>query len=219
MQVQCTSCQKQINIPDEKVPKDQAFTLTCPQCQNKVRVDQHLKPREPEPPPEEDIVDTFTFVASEDFEEDEILEIYEEGDKVALLLDHTNEEFWITTLSDLEYKLQSAKSPEHAVHKLKFTQFDLVILHEEFGQIPFRENPVYHYLIDLPMSQRRGIFLALVGKEFRSGNNMEAFALSVNLVINEKDFEKAAILLKKTINDNDMFYRVFRESLKTHGKV
>jgi len=218
MQVNCTGCDKQLNIPDEKVPKDQAFTITCPHCKAKVRVDQHLKTEEPEPP-QEDVIDTFTFVASDDFEDDEVLEIYEEGDKVALVLDHENEDFWIETLSGLDYKLQSAKSPEHAVHKLKFTQFDLVILHEEFGTIPFKENPIYQYIINLPMSQRRTMFVALAGDQFRSTNNMEAYALSVNVVINKKDFEKSQVILKKTINDNQNFYRVYRDSLKAHGKV
>ena len=105
------------------------------------------------------------------------------------------------------------------VHKLKFIQFDLVILHEDYQSVPFLESPVYHYIIQLPMSQRRHFFLALVGEEFKSTNNMEAFSLSVNVVINERDLDKSKIILKKTIADNNYFYKIFKESLKANGKV
>jgi len=222
MQVTCNACDKSINVPDEKVPKDQAFTLTCPSCKNKIRVDQHLKPSEPEPPPEpeSDEINTFAFVSSEGFEEDdEVLEIYDENDKVALVLDHAHEDTWIETLSNLGYKLQSAKSPEHAVHKIKFTEFDLIVLHDEFGDVPLEENAAYRYLTEMPMAQRRKIFFILSGKNYKSTSNMEAYAFSVNVTINDKDFEKIPIILKKTINDNDNFYKIFKETLKALGKV
>lgn len=154
-----------------------------------------------------------------DDDEDEVLEIYDEDDKVALVLDHQHEDTWINTLSDLGYKLQSAKSPEHAVHKMKFTEFDLVALNDEYGTDDLNENAAYQYLITLPMSQRRKIFVVLAGKKLKSANNMEAYAYSVNAVINTNDFEKLNILLKKSINDNDMFYKIFKETLKAQGKV
>lgn len=38
MLVVCDACQKQINLPDEKVPP-RAFAFTCPNCKNKIKVD------------------------------------------------------------------------------------------------------------------------------------------------------------------------------------
>lgn len=214
MKVNCNSCQFEINIPDEKVPAGQAFNLTCPGCKEKNRIDQHLKEEEPE-----ETIDAFSFATSDDFEEDEVLEIYDEEDQVALVLDQDNGDFWVNTLNDMGFKLQTANSEDHAIHKIKFTEFDMIILHENYQSTPFRDSAVYHYLINLPMTQRRRIFLVLVGKEFKSLNNMEAFSLSANVLINEKDFEKARVILKKAMTDNDNFYKVFRESLNAHGKV
>ena len=216
MQINCSACSKEISIPDDKVPAGQAFNLTCPQCKDKIRVDQHLKKEEPE---ESDTIDAFNFVTSDDFDEDEVLEVYDEDDKVALVLDQENGDFWVNTLTDMGYKIQTANSEDHAIHKIKFTGFDLVILHENYQSTPFRENAVYKYLLNLPMSQRRWIFFVLVGAAFKSLNNMEAFSLSVNVVINEKDFDKAKVILRKSMTDNDHFYKVFREALAAHGKV
>ncbi|MFQ5481421.1 MAG: zinc-ribbon domain-containing protein [Nitrospinaceae bacterium] len=233
MDISCTSCHKTIKIPDQKVPKDQAFSLTCPSCKNKFRVDQHLQPPEPESPPQtaddtaqtgpeeegESEVDTYLLVTQEEFDDDDVLEIYDEGDRIALILDYENEEFWIETLAQMDYKLQTAKSPEHGVHKLKFTEFDLFILHESFSQTDLKESPVYKYLLEMPMSQRRKVFVVLVGKNFKSTSSMEAYALSVNVVINEKDFDKVQGILKRTMTEHDNFYKVFKDSLKAYGKV
>lgn len=50
MRIDCDSCGKAMQVPDEKVP-DRAFTLTCPGCQNKITVDPAAKPASEEPAP------------------------------------------------------------------------------------------------------------------------------------------------------------------------
>ncbi len=214
MKVNCSACQHEVNIPDDKVPAGQVFNLTCPNCKEKMRVDQHLKQEEPE-----ETIDAFNFATSDDFNDDEVLEIYDEDDKVALVLDQDNGDFWVDTLNEMGFKIQTATSEDHAIHKIKFTEFDLVILHENFQSTPFRDSSVYKYLTSIPMMIRRHIFFVLVGAEFKSMNNMEAFSLSANVLVNEKDFEKAKVILKKSMTDNEHFYKVFRESLAAHGKV
>ena len=51
-------------------------------------------------------------------------------------------------------------------------------------------------MIEMPMVTRRNIFFALVGTNFKSLNNMQAYQKSANVVINEKDFEKLEDILK-----------------------
>jgi len=218
MQVSCTQCQRDINIPDAKVPEGQAFNLTCPGCKSKFRVDQHLKgeaamapepsPAQPaETPPsapvEEKIMppekieaselDTAGLLVDDEEDDEEELEIYDDDDLVALILDDANRKVWIEAFEEKGYKFQFAHSPEHAIHKMKFYNFSVVVLEETFGGVSMGSSPIYKHIIELPMVDRRNIFVVLVGEKFRTTNNMEAFTYSVNLVFNPKDFGKLAL--------------------------
>jgi len=220
MQVTCNACQRSMNIPDEKLPKDQAFSITCPSCKNKIKVDQHLKtPDPPTPPQQEEALDTAGMVVDqEEFEDDELV-IYDENDQLALILDETNQSAWTQALESRDYKIQYAKSPEHAVHKMKFTHFHFIALHENYGNKDLDNNTVYKTLIELPMVTRRNIFVALIGKNFKTLKNMQAFQKSVNVVINEKDINKLEDVLKKSISEIEIFYKVFKETLQSMGKA
>lgn len=242
MQVSCTECQRGINIPDEKVPKGQVFNLTCPGCKTKFRVDQHLKgggkePAAPAPkaqapaptpaanvtPPPDKIdisnISTSGLIVAEEGEEDEELEIYDDEDQVALILDDTNRKVWIEDLEARGYKFQFAHSPEHAMYKMKFYSFDLLVLHETFGGVTLGSSPIYKHIIELDMVLRRKMFVVLVGEKFRTTNNMEAFTYSVNLVLNEKDLNKVGVILKKAIIEHNIFYKVFNDTALAVGKI
>ncbi|MBC8288001.1 MAG: hypothetical protein H8E42_11065 [Nitrospinae bacterium] len=212
-----------MNIPDEKLPKDQAFSITCPGCKNKIKVDQHLKTQGSPAVPvseTEEVVDAASMVVEhEEFEDDDELVIYEEGDQLALVLDEKNQSAWTQALESRDFKIQYAKSPEHAVHKMRFTHFHFIALHENYGNKGLDNNPVYQVLIELPMVTRRNIFLALLGANFKTLNNMQAFQKSANVVINEKDMDKLADVLKKAVSENEIFYKVFKETLHSMGKA
>lgn len=222
MQVLCNACQRSMNIPDDKLPKDQAFSITCPGCKNKIKVDQHLKTQESSTPPStesEVALDTPSMVVEhEEFEDDELV-IYEEGDQLALVLDEKNQSVWTEALESRGYKIQYAKSPEHAVHKMRFTHFHFIALHENYKNKDLNNNPVYKTLIEMPMVTRRNIFLALLGTNFKTLNNMQAFQKSANVVINEKDLDKLGDILKKSVTENEIFYKVFKETLHSMGKA
>ena len=219
MQVTCNACQRSMNIPDEKLPKDQAFSIACPGCKNKIKIDQHLKTKDT-PPKQEEALDTAGMVVNqEEFEDDEELVIYDEDDQLALILDEKNQSAWTKVLESRGYKIQYAKSLEHAVHKMKFTHFHFIALHENYGNQDLDNNPVYKTLIEMPMVIRRNIFVALMGKNFKTLKNMQAFQKSVNVVINEKDINKLEDVLKKSISEIEIFYKVFKETLQSMGKA
>jgi hypothetical protein len=224
MQVTCNACHHSMNIPDEKLRKDHTFSITCPECKTKFKVDQHLKQKEsaPVPPPpkeKEQTVDTTCMVVnSEEFEDDEDLVIYDENDQIALVLDDINKDVWTKALEENKFKIQYARSPEYAEHKMKFTHFHFVALNENFGNVALDESPIYQKVIEMPMATRRNIFFALVGANFKSLNNMQAYQKSANVVINEKDLGKLGDILKKSISENEIFYKVYKETLNAMGK-
>jgi len=245
MHIKCAGCERSINIPDEKIPQAKAFMVTCPACNTKVRVDKNLTSANSVDSQEESAVweDDNDEMSSpgqvmdtdyRDDDEDDDLIVYDEADRLALVLDDQNKNIWTKTLMEYHptwgslnvhlaqeegYKVQYAKSSGHAVHKLKFTNFHLVALHENYGNVPFTKNPVYKIILEMPMSQRRNIFFALTGSRFKSMNNMQAFAYSVNLVVNERDLEKLPQILKKSIKENEVFYKIYKDTLSAAGQI
>ena len=121
-------------------------------------------------------------------------------------------------LEGLKYSIEFASSAEDAFEKLKFNQYGIIVLNERFGGSTPENNAVYKFLQFMPMSARRRIFLALIGRDFKTGDNMTAFAKSASITVNGKDIPNLKAILKKSIADNDRFYKVFRESLLKMGK-
>ncbi|MGO9013790.1 MAG: hypothetical protein ACLQF0_02305 [Dissulfurispiraceae bacterium] len=147
-------------------------------------------------------------------------EEYEEELRSALVCED-NAEFKSAinaALEGLKYGIEFAQSAEDAFEKLKFNQYGVIVLNERFGGSSPENNAVYKFLQFMPMSARRRIFLALIGKDFKTGDNMTAFAKSSNITVNEKDIRNFKATMKKSIADNDQFYKVFRESLVKIGK-
>ena len=71
----------------------------------------------------------------------------------------------------------------------------------------------------LSMSVRRRIFFALIGDAFKTMDNMTAYAMSVNMVINREDMDKLTSILRRGISENDQFYKVYMDLLVEVGKA
>src|SRR5437870_5898197 len=72
--------------------------------------------------------------------------------------------------------------------------------------------------LTMPISVRRHVFVVLLGREFKTFDNMIAFARSVNVVVNLNDLPHLPAIVRKGLEDNNEFYRVFREMLTEVGK-
>ncbi|MBW2639762.1 MAG: zinc-ribbon domain-containing protein [Deltaproteobacteria bacterium] len=205
MNVVCEKCQSKFQIPSQKVPKGQAFSVICPKCSNKVTVDPRadisLSAKEkaapsakPKPVRNKTIieeVDSSAYDASE-----KPFDFVEQGVETALLCE-----------------------PDPALKQMRFHVFDMVVLNESFGTRDPDMNSVLKYLDRLNMSIRRNIFLALITTRFRTMDNMTAFNKSVNLIINLKNINEIEKILRRGLADNKAFYRVFKESLIKTGRI
>jgi DNA-directed RNA polymerase subunit RPC12/RpoP len=215
MDVTCKSCGATLKIPDEKLPTDQVVSITCPRCKGKIRIDR----REPD----NNLVSKKEAVEEAGFEyEEDIspLDIFEEGTRLALVLDgddgHIKE--INSSLEQLSYKSILPTSIREAMGKLRLYHFDLIILSDGFDGQDLEGSPITHYLNHLSMSLRRKTFLVLLSDKFKTMDNMMAFGKSANLVVNPDDLSKLPLILKKAISDNERFYKVFMDILKETGK-
>jgi len=225
MEVTCEHCQAKLNIPDEKIPKDQAIIISCPRCKSKISLstqksaDKMPSPAESESrPAREPEKKSYGYG---DYSDDEKLGFYEEGTILALIMadnrDHS--EKIKSTVEELGYRYVLSPNTRDAIGKMRFHNFDLIILTDGFDGQPLEHSPILNYLNHISMSVRRRIFVALLGEKFKTMDNMMAFAMSVNVIISTKDMDKLSAIMKKAISDNEGFYKVFIDTLKEMGKA
>ncbi|MFW6080691.1 MAG: zinc-ribbon domain-containing protein [Desulfosalsimonas sp.] len=230
MEINCKSCGKKINIPDEKIPEGKSFSVRCPSCRQKVSVDPKAGSRESrpadsgwseQPEGEQNSQDPFA-VSGEDYDASEKpFDFLEEEGHTAMLLEqdpgiaaHVKE-----VLEVMDYHVTTPESIREALRKMKYHQFDLIVLNETFDSSSPDANGVLIYLQRLNMHMRRNTFVALLTERYTTMDNMAAFLKSVNTVINLKDIKSFDRILARGINENDLFYNVYKESLKKLGRI
>jgi hypothetical protein len=141
------------------------------------------------------------------------LEFFEVGDRTALVCaDPATTEFAKTTLRELGFKFHTVETPELAIERIRYTNYDCLLLHENFAGTSLRSNVVLNYLTSLPMAQRRTTFVGLIGPSFKTFDAMQAFAQSVHIVLNPTDLPNLEPILKKGLAEFEALYRIFRET-------
>ncbi|VAX25175.1 hypothetical protein MNBD_NITROSPINAE02-2049 [hydrothermal vent metagenome] len=242
MKIVCPKCHKRLNIPDGKVPEDRDVSIKCPNCDNPITISKSVKAPvltnmptfeglpDSTPRPKEFMDKTQTVAstrpqresardikAAAEALEDE-MEILAEGSLRVLVADTENLEFISPILKKMNYLISAVGSVDEAITKLQFNFYNLIILNERFDNSDPKNNAAHKYIEDLKMDDRRRMFVALIGKNFKTLDNMTAFTKSVNLVVNVSDFSNFELILKKAMNDNDSFYRTFKKLLVDTGR-
>lgn len=238
MDVTCNSCSTKLSIPDEKVPKNAVFKVTCPKCQTKIQISTKTEeatapPAEaapsapapamaapPPPPPEPEPLPESTAFEEEDLgamatTEDDFVE----DQKLALIcFDQPKVQTGVkTALEGLGYTVHVPAKAEDAIQRLRQNKYEVVLLHEAYGGSA-ENNLVLQTIQPMAMPLRRHMCVGLVGKAFRTLDNMMAFARSVSFVVAERELSKIKAITRQATTANDQFYRVFREALRDAGK-
>lgn len=223
MDISCEKCQSKFKIPDEKIPDGKVATFRCPKCKEKITVERQPAKQPSEPKQE-------SQMTAEDFEEDTADSwdssekpfdfIEEEGKTVLVCESDPGIKNTITrALTAMDYHITEAENARDALKKMRYHNYDLVIVNEEFDTADPDSNGVLIFIERLNMSIRRNIFVALISNRFRTMDSMMAFNKSVNIILNVsniKDFDK---ILRRGITDNDYFYRVYRDIMRKTGRI
>jgi len=123
-----------------------------------------------------------------------------------------------TALDGLGYTVHIPLKPEDAVQRIRANRYELVIIHEDYGGSA-ESNLVLQTIQPMTMPLRRHMCVGLVGNQFRTFDNLTAFAKSVNFVVADRELPKIRGIARQAVAENDQFYRVFRESLRDAGKM
>ena len=214
MDITCNTCSGKFRIPDEKIPRGRVSTVPCPKCKTRISLNPAKK--------------SVGSVAAEDesngsdnfgFSEKPFSFMEEEG-LTALLCEQNPvaRQTIENALHLMDYSISVAENARDALKRMRYHTYDLIVINESFDTNNPESNGVLIYLERLGMSIRRNIFVAMISNRYRTMDNMMAFHGSVNLIINIKNIEDVGKILSRGITDNQLFYNVYRESLKETGR-
>ncbi len=225
MEITCQACATKLNLPDDKVPKDAVFKVTCPKCQEKITVSTKSEGAAPAeaPPPQAAAPPPSTFqepsaddMASAPAAEDDFVE----DRKLAMAcFDQPVQQNGVkTALEALGYTVHIPSKMEDAVQRIRQNKYEIILMHEEYGG-SVEANLLLQTIQPMAMPLRRHMCIGMVGKKFRTFDNMMAFAKSVSFVVADRELNKIKAITRQAVTENDQFYRVFREALRDAGKT
>ena len=207
MDIICEKCQSKFAIPDEKIPDGKVISTPCPKCKNVLYIDSAQKLEAPAD--KEFYTDTSDDETPFDF-------IEEEG-STALVCEQDPDirKKVIDALDIMEYHITIAESGRDALKKMRYRVYDLIVIDEAFNSDSPNSNMVMLFLERLPMSIRRNTFLIMTSTRFRTLDRMLAFRYSAHIIINLKNIDDFAKIVSRGITDNELFYQILNESIKT----
>jgi CheY-like chemotaxis protein len=123
------------------------------------------------------------------------------------------------SLEEIGYRITVPATAKEALNIMRLHLFDVVVVNELFDAEDRKANEVLSYLESVAMSSRRRLFVVLISAKYRTMDEMAAFNLSVNMVINIQSLDKTAMIIKRGVADNRAFYHVFQETLQKMGKM
>jgi len=123
-------------------------------------------------------------------------------------------------LAGLSYHVTESATGREALKNMRFHTYDLIIVSENFDMADAQDgNEVLNYLQSMAAATRRNIFVALLTDNYRTMDSMMSFNKSVNLVINKKNIDDFAEIIKGGLDDNKAFYGILKDTLKKQGRV
>ncbi len=185
-------------------------SVPCPKCKGKITIGAPaVKKAESETSNEQ-------YDASE-----KPFDFIEEEGKTALVCEQDNviREQITSVLELMEYYITVPESARDALKKMRYHDYDLIIINESYDTPDPNANSVMIYLERLNMAIRRHIFVTMLSSRFRTMDYMMALNRSVNLIVNLTNIEDFGKILSRGLTDHQLFYRVYRDTLKKLGRL
>ena len=191
MEIQCSNCNKKFKIPDEKIPNVSKFSVKCPVCGYKIRVERNL----PTESKESSIDQALNLPSVEP-------EMHPPGSKVAFVFLKEKELFdkLKKILEELGYIISTASNTQEAVAKINLNRYNMIIISDAADtKMIFKEIELW------PGNLRRYINVIALGNLAKTFDPNREFILGVNSYISTDDFENIDTLIKNAIKRHEDF--------------
>ena len=226
MQIACPACGKRLQISDDKLPNERQVRIACPSCQERFVFEPPSVPvtdasrafAVPAVIPTPAAGSTGLFPPMQTLN----IDIIESGPapRALICLDtpsHRDEcenmmpALGFNTVHVMNNQVQ-------ALTQLTQVTYDCVLLDAEFDGSSQEANPILACVSELPMQQRRHMFVALCGMELDASDGLFAYSQSVNLIINHADILTCRRFLEQQMALHQRTYKLFDEIRQELGK-
>ncbi len=212
MKIACPTCGRDVNLPDDKIPKNKDFSFKCPKCGALVPVKASAKN------PGGDGFEQNTA----DMGPDDMSRLTAGGAKKALvcLAPCLGRNRIMAGLENAGFTAHVPETPAQAVKNLEYYVYPLVVADDDFDA----GKAMAAKMNNMDMFLRRKTCLIRIGPGFETGNAMTALNLSANYVIKSQDLEQddASLVnhvLAVALSEHEQMYAVFNDSMKAVGKA
>lgn len=131
--------------------------------------------------------------------------------------DEDTTKFLVSKLSNLGFSVTEAVNFRDAAKQLKFSEFQLLLIKEDYYGCSIQGN---HLLRTVPMiapPSRRTMLVVLISPTMATLDDLLAFSISLDAIINVSDIPNIEMLLASTIARGKKFYSIFQEILGDLG--
>lgn len=215
MQISCSACGKHLQIPDDKLPTDRHVRITCPACHEQFTVEPHNQA-----PPADSPTDDAS--APSPLDPTPSIDVTEAGPapRALICLDtasHRDE--CESMLPSLGFNtVHVMPNQAHAMGYISQVSYEMVILDATFDGGSRQANPVLACLHEIPMDQRRRMFIVLCTPDAEAIDAMAAYSQSMNLIVSHADVLTCRRTLEQHMAEHTRLYRVYRDVQQALGK-
>ena len=208
MQLDCPSCSQRVVVDDAKAP-DRPFAVKCPKCQTVVRFPGRTPAAVPAAAPAPPATDAEAIGRLQ--RQIRGRQVGPGPGQVLVALSDASLAQAITApLRKLGYEIDSLDRPEEGGRLLEEGFYEVVVTNKT-ANVPGKAESLYQRLIRVPPDARRGVFLALVGEEFKTGDGTQAWAAQADLVIGRDAGDIETVLLN-TMAERTRLFQVFLDA-------
>jgi hypothetical protein len=149
------------------------------------------------------------------------IDLFEPGDKTALICVDVPEvqRLVVENLTEIEYKIHTGLFLEDILLKLQTHTYDVVVIAEHFNASTKENNPILEASKNLPGGQRRAQMFVMVGSSIHTDSEMEAWAASVDLVVNLADVPNLKHVVRRAVLRRDTFYKPLIAAFEEAGVI
>jgi predicted Zn finger-like uncharacterized protein len=219
VQAQCSQCASRIQIDDSKVP-DKPFKVKCPKCQAVITLpgkgaspagnggtEAAAPPPAPAPPPAYEPPQAPSPAAVARRER----AAASQNDALVALSGPAASAIQAALVS-LGYNVDVVDDPEEGVRLVEQGVYELAVTSRTQGD--GGKETLYQRLGRLATDYRRGVFVILVGDEFRTGDGTQAWVAQADLVVHPNDIARSEHLIRSTVQERKRLYLPLHDARK-----